>query len=193
MVQAAQMLTRYRLTCMPEGTVIAAASILLPEPDPAPEQKKAAKSASKPKARQDKSATNGKATGGSSSSSAGRSSSYTTTSSSSDSDDADDVPLSLRMRAACSSVQSPLLQQESTAYCIHDKEAVAAAKRVLPFELTSDQQRVLQEILGDMQGPRAMLRLLQGDVGCGKTMVAILACLAVAQSGECAAAPAPQS
>jgi ATP-dependent DNA helicase RecG len=50
--------------------------------------------------------------------------------------------------------------------------------------LTEDQERVLQEVQADLKGPRAMLRLLQGDVGCGKTMVALLACLETAASGE---------
>jgi ATP-dependent DNA helicase RecG len=58
------------------------------------------------------------------------------------------------------------------------------AKQALPWQLTRGQEEVLSEVLDDMRGPRAMLRLLQGDVGCGKTIVALLACLVTAASGE---------
>jgi len=50
----------------------------------------------------------------------------------------------------------------------------------LPWALTGAQQRVLADILGDLSGPFPMRRLLQGDVGSGKTVVAMLALLAVA-------------
>ena len=53
----------------------------------------------------------------------------------------------------------------------------------LPFALTAAQQRVLTEISGDMRHPRAMLRLVQGDVGSGKTVVAAGAAIAVAEAG----------
>jgi ATP-dependent DNA helicase RecG len=57
----------------------------------------------------------------------------------------------------------------------------------LPFELTNAQKRVMQELLQDFAGGKPMLRLLQGDVGCGKTVVAALACLPVVESGfQCA-------
>jgi ATP-dependent DNA helicase RecG len=66
-----------------------------------------------------------------------------------------------------------------------------AALEKLPFRLTSAQDRVLTEILGDMAAPRRMLRLLQGDVGSGKTVVAFLAMLAAAEAGCQAAMMAP--
>ena len=53
----------------------------------------------------------------------------------------------------------------------------------LPFALTSDQQRVLQEIEADLVLGHPMMRLLQGDVGCGKTVVAFLAASKVLASG----------
>jgi len=53
----------------------------------------------------------------------------------------------------------------------------------LPFKLTKDQQRVTKEILADMAKPVGMNRLLQGDVGCGKTVVAASAALAVCLAG----------
>jgi ATP-dependent DNA helicase RecG len=61
----------------------------------------------------------------------------------------------------------------------------------LPFELTDAQKRVVREILGDMTSPRRMNRLLQGDVGSGKTVVAVLAMLLAVESGFQAALMAP--
>ncbi|MCC7436992.1 MAG: ATP-dependent DNA helicase RecG [Armatimonadetes bacterium] len=57
----------------------------------------------------------------------------------------------------------------------------------LGFELTSAQRRSMKEILADMEKPTAMNRLLQGDVGSGKTIVAVLAMLVAVQNGyQCA-------
>ena len=53
----------------------------------------------------------------------------------------------------------------------------------LPFELTRAQQRVFNEIAADMQSPKVMNRLLQGDVGSGKTVVAAMALLVAIQNG----------
>jgi ATP-dependent DNA helicase RecG len=64
-------------------------------------------------------------------------------------------------------------------------------RAVLPFHLTGAQRRALQEIAQDLMSPRPMNRLLQGDVGCGKTMVAFLAALLVAENGLQAAFMAP--
>ena len=61
----------------------------------------------------------------------------------------------------------------------------------LPFDLTGAQNRSLQEALTDMRSDRAMSRLLQGDVGSGKTVVAAAAMLAVVQDGKQAALMAP--
>ncbi|NIP82632.1 MAG: DEAD/DEAH box helicase, partial [Gemmatimonadetes bacterium] len=61
----------------------------------------------------------------------------------------------------------------------------------LPFQLTDAQSRAAREILGDMTSPRRMNRLLQGDVGSGKTVVAVLAMLLAAESGYQAALMAP--
>ncbi len=61
----------------------------------------------------------------------------------------------------------------------------------LPYELTIAQQRVIAEIRGDMAQDVPMLRLLQGDVGSGKTMVAVMAMLGAVESGAQAAFLAP--
>jgi ATP-dependent DNA helicase RecG len=61
----------------------------------------------------------------------------------------------------------------------------------LPFSLTSSQQQAVRDILEDMAGTDRMLRLLQGDVGAGKTIVALLAMLATVESGGQAVLMAP--
>jgi ATP-dependent DNA helicase RecG len=66
-----------------------------------------------------------------------------------------------------------------------------AFTKALPFKLTGAQQRVLAEIRSDMQKPYPMQRLLQGDVGSGKTIVAALAAAQAIDSGYQAALMAP--
>ncbi|HTP63004.1 MAG TPA: ATP-dependent DNA helicase RecG [Burkholderiales bacterium] len=61
----------------------------------------------------------------------------------------------------------------------------------LPFRLTRAQRRAMAEILGDLAQPHPMQRLLQGDVGSGKTIVAAIACLAAIDAGCQAAVMAP--
>jgi ATP-dependent DNA helicase RecG len=61
----------------------------------------------------------------------------------------------------------------------------------LPFRLTGSQQDALDDLLHDLRGPRPMLRLLQGDVGSGKTVIAIAAMLAAVRNGYQAALMAP--
>ncbi len=61
----------------------------------------------------------------------------------------------------------------------------------LPYELTGAQKRVWQTIEGEMQGKNVMARLIQGDVGSGKTIVAVLALLTAADSGYQGALMAP--
>ncbi len=67
------------------------------------------------------------------------------------------------------------------------KPALAA----LPFELTPCQKQATGEIIADLEAPARMLRLLQGDVGSGKTVVAALAMLAAAEAGRQSAMMAP--
>ncbi len=61
----------------------------------------------------------------------------------------------------------------------------------LPFELTAAQQKVLKELLADLEKPRPMSRLLQGEVGSGKTIVATAALLVAAANGYQGAFMAP--
>lgn len=68
---------------------------------------------------------------------------------------------------------------------------LAEFRRQLPFSLTGGQQRVLSAILEDLSRPRPMVRLLQGEVGSGKTVVAAMALLAGVASGRQAAIMAP--
>ncbi|MDH3445554.1 MAG: DNA helicase RecG, partial [Deltaproteobacteria bacterium] len=63
------------------------------------------------------------------------------------------------------------------------RELAARMNALLPFKLTGAQERVLREINDDVNSPRAMQRLLQGDVGAGKTMVAWFASLRVIEAG----------
>jgi ATP-dependent DNA helicase RecG len=68
---------------------------------------------------------------------------------------------------------------------------VAEFHAALPFPLTRDQRRTIDEILGDMASDAPMHRLLQGDVGSGKTVVALTALLAAVQGGYQGALMAP--
>ena len=61
----------------------------------------------------------------------------------------------------------------------------------LPFKLTGAQQRVFKQIRADLKQPLPMLRLVQGDVGSGKTVVAALAAMLAVESGRQAALAAP--
>ena len=67
----------------------------------------------------------------------------------------------------------------------------ARIRRLFPFELTSGQQQAIAEIATDMGGPCPMNRLLQGDVGSGKTVVAVYAMLLAVAHGQQAALMAP--
>ena len=72
-----------------------------------------------------------------------------------------------------------------------DKEIVDEIKHRLPFALTGAQRRVVNEILRDMANTHPMHRLLQGDVGSGKTIVAWIAALVAWRKGAQAAIMAP--
>ena len=73
----------------------------------------------------------------------------------------------------------------------YENTDVAAFTRALPFSLTGAQQRVIGEILVDFRSGRPMSRLVQGDVGSGKTMVAAAAAFCAAKNGRQTALLAP--
>jgi ATP-dependent DNA helicase RecG len=72
-----------------------------------------------------------------------------------------------------------------------DRGVISRFLQCLPFTLTRAQERVLQEILEDLKKPKAMSRLLQGEVGSGKTVIATLALLTAAANGYQGALMAP--
>ena len=76
---------------------------------------------------------------------------------------------------------------------VHDTsgELVARFLDALAFPLTGAQRRVIDEIVADLGGPHPMHRLLQGDVGAGKTVVAVAALLTAVQGGHQGALMAP--
>lgn len=80
--------------------------------------------------------------------------------------------------------------QTGIAFDLNDKVR-AAIKKILPFHPTAAQRRVLKEIAGDMQKSHPMRRLLQGDVGSGKTIVAFEAAIIAIENGYQVALMAP--
>ena len=72
-----------------------------------------------------------------------------------------------------------------------DDQARTAIKKILPFHPTNAQKRVLREIASDMEKPSPMRRLLQGDVGSGKTIVAFEAAIIAIENGYQVALMAP--
>ena len=72
-----------------------------------------------------------------------------------------------------------------------DDRIRGSARAVLPFRLTNGQKQALKEIVDDLQRPQPMNRLLQGDVGAGKTIVALLAALVAMENGLQVAFMAP--
>ena len=81
-------------------------------------------------------------------------------------------------------------EQKPRAVRITD-EIREAVRRVLPFRLTGDQKKVIAEIVADLQRMSPMNRLLQGDVGSGKTIVALMAAIVAMENGFQVAFMAP--
>jgi ATP-dependent DNA helicase RecG len=81
--------------------------------------------------------------------------------------------------------------EPAIAFRVRDDAVRAALKRILPFKPTGAQKRVLGEIVADMERPVPMNRLLQGDVGSGKTIVALEAAVIAIENGYQAALMAP--
>lgn len=74
-------------------------------------------------------------------------------------------------------------QDKCSAYIMQPSDEADRLKQELPYALTSAQERTLKEVFQDMQGGLMMNRLVQGDVGSGKTIIAVLALLLAACNG----------
>ena len=81
-------------------------------------------------------------------------------------------------------------EQEGIAHTANG-ELVARVLAALPFALTDDQKKVWAEITRDMESPLPMRRLVQGDVGSGKTVIALLALVKTVENGQQGALMAP--
>jgi len=84
-----------------------------------------------------------------------------------------------------------IAQQAHAAPVLRATALADALRQRLPFALTGAQQRVFEQIRGDLAKPHPMLRLVQGDVGSGKTVVAALAAMCAVEAGQQAALMAP--
>ena len=84
-----------------------------------------------------------------------------------------------------------LRQNQKSAIFSPSGELIHQFQEIIPFKLTNAQERVISEILEDLKSSSPMNRLVQGDVGSGKTIVAVFAILAAIQSGYQAALMAP--
>ena len=82
-------------------------------------------------------------------------------------------------------------KETAIAFRVREDKVRGALKRILPFKPTGAQKRVLAEIAGDLEKPAPMNRLLQGDVGSGKTIVALQAAVIAMENGCQAALMAP--
>jgi len=82
-------------------------------------------------------------------------------------------------------------KENAIAFRVRDDKIREALKRILPFKPTAAQKRVLAEIASDLEKPAPMNRLLQGDVGSGKTIVALQAAVIAIENGCQAALMAP--
>jgi ATP-dependent DNA helicase RecG len=82
-------------------------------------------------------------------------------------------------------------KENAIAFRVREDKVREALKRILPFKPTGAQKRVLAEIAADLEKPMPMNRLLQGDVGSGKTIVAMQAAVIAMENGCQAALMAP--
>ena len=82
-------------------------------------------------------------------------------------------------------------KQNAIAFRVREDSVREALKRILPFKPTAAQKRVLGEIVADLEKPLPMNRLLQGDVGSGKTIIALQGAVIAIENGTQAALMAP--
>ena len=108
------------------------------------------------------------------------------------------VPAAARLRGVAGTLPEPAKSartrrrpSDAQSLTDGDDDGRRASITDLPFHLTGAQQRVVDEILADLAEPHPMMRLIQGDVGSGKTVVAAIACLKAIACGVQAAIMAP--
>ena len=98
---------------------------------------------------------------------------------------------SLMLQSIISIKKRRIQEQKNHAKCEKAGDILRNLYEHLPFEATEAQKRVLKEIFSDLKGDRPMNRLLQGDVGCGKTLVAAMAAAIITANGFQTAIMAP--
>lgn len=90
----------------------------------------------------------------------------------------------LANQLALALVRQRMRRQGGRGLAVRPDGRMTQLRNALPWPLTSAQDRVIAEIITDLQAPTRMLRLLQGDVGSGKTAVALLVATAVVEAGS---------
>ena len=98
---------------------------------------------------------------------------------------------SLMLQSIISIKKQRIQEQKNHARCEKAGDILRKLYEHLPFEATDAQKRVLKEIYSDLRGDKPMNRLLQGDVGCGKTLVAAMAAAIITANGFQTAIMAP--
>ncbi|MCF7832276.1 MAG: ATP-dependent DNA helicase RecG [Candidatus Marinimicrobia bacterium] len=98
---------------------------------------------------------------------------------------------SLMLQSIISIKKRRVKEQKNNTKCEKAGEILRNLYEHLPFEATEAQKRVLKEIYSDFKGDHPMNRLLQGDVGCGKTLVAAMAAAIITANGYQTAIMAP--
>ena len=104
--------------------------------------------------------------------------------------DTNDLAVQIKQRAPRIATDQSIVRVAAVAM-IGGNDETRAFIQSLPYRLTDAQDRVCAEIAADLAKPHPMMRLIQGDVGSGKTIVAAIACLRAATCGKQAAIMAP--
>lgn len=84
---------------------------------------------------------------------------------------------------ACSKERSRVEAGETSPYVINTLEKTLKVKNMFPYDLTQDQKMVLNELTAQMKSGKRVSALIQGDVGCGKSICAFLLMIAMAENG----------
>ncbi len=80
-------------------------------------------------------------------------------------------------------VRKSIIEEKGNSYTNKENKLISTYIEMLPFQITSNQNNIISEIIEDLNTTKKMLRLLHGDVGSGKTVVAIISALHVIKSG----------